>query len=812
MSTFDAKYVIHKYMFDTFDSEYEKLEIAYSKGKTINDHVSVIRDCAIFIENCINYFTNNFHSSLKTSEERKKYLAFEKNLKKPVIKHNTIGMDKFIENLGFELSVFLISTSIKEKFNSAYKEIHYQQIIHDAHKILPNIIRSFLNKLYTKVSYDEKKQIIEIIRLNKNLVETDHEIKAILSGIPLIDWNSDIKTSIKNIIDSINILQNRPSTKKKSCAIRYLNVIDSLMVFLENENLLPILEFADRVKKKYLENGNVIEEADKKYFKNIANDLNLPYLKAKNIEKSVIATIENKLIIFQTFNKEKNYTKKANTEKEITNLFRYACLKLNDNNFMEAIADLTEIIELRYNAAFYFIYRGIAYEAIGELDKAESDFKDALSINPKHEFYFYNRGLAKYETNDFEGAIIELNKALKYSNNDPDIYYYKGEALKQLNKLEDALHAYNKAVNISPKHSGAKYELEKIKKNIKQAKKEYQKTIEINPRHTEAPRNIEKIKFKEGNDINDKNISLYTSNLFKYVCSKFHDNDFKEAINDLDEIISLKPDTAFYFVYRGLANELLNQSDAALKDFGKALELNPLKDFFHFNKGVAYFEAGFSDRAIRELNAAIKINKHIPDFYFYKALVYENSGEIENALLACNQTLDLFPGHTEAKRKKSKLLEKQTYLGKMTEKKFSDFSNAHEFFENARYHFAENDIEHAITQLNKAINILPGTAYYYVYRGIAFEKIKNYNQAKKNYTTAKKINSDNAIFFFNKAKAEFDIGDYTKALSEINNAIKIKEKFAFVNCRMRIYKKLNKTTEFINDEKRSVELQQNEGL
>ena len=1002
-------------MIETFNSKYNKLDNEYSNGKTINDHINIIRDCGIFIETSINYFNLNFHTSLKTEEDRKKFLNFEKGLKAPVIKHNTIGVfigfltelekkfkshkwikealpkklnkaniirnkyahsntgnnnqnkttieleaddmiyyaqdvmmsfgfeDKYIDVLGFDLSDFLVYTSIKDKFDNAKRDIHYQQVIHDTYKILPKVIRTFLYNIYPKVDFEEKEKIIEIINQNKNFVEAESEIKTLLVSVAKINLKSVIKEGGSEFINIINILQTRSSAKKKSLALRYISVIEYLLGFLKNEHLSAILEFANKVKKKYLENGNIIEDADKKYLSNIANDLHLPSVRAENIEKYVIETIEKKIIIFQTFSKEKNHAEKVNTEKKINNLFKYACLKLNDNLFEDAINDLTEIIELKYNVAFYYIYRGIAYEKIGRADKAEIDFSEALSINPKQEFHFYNKGLARYETNDFETALIEFNKALQFKNNDPDIYYYKGETLYKLNRFEDALAVYLKASEISPKHSGAKLGLKKIKKNknfkekarkkkrsisvhfnyackklndkeyqksivdldsiididpnvafyyiyrgianelinnlaeaekdfkhalqvnsredfyyynrglarleandyrnavkefdkaitlkndeadyyfflgftfeklkdTKRAKKEYKKALEINPRHTEAPRNIEKIRFREKKKNKEKSTSLYINNLFRYVCSKLNDGDFREAIKDLDEIISIKPDVAFYFVYRGVANELLNKTEDAHKDFSKAMGINPAKDFFYFNKGVAFFETGCTERAIRELNSAIKVNDQIPDFYFHKALVYENAGDIENAILACNKTLELFPGHNEAKRKKNKLLEKQVKLEKIMEKKFSDFSNAHEFFENARYYLNEKDIENSIKELNKAIYILPDTAYYYVYRGIAFEKMENYSQAEKSYTTAKRINSNQAMFYFNKAKAEYDLGDYTKALTEINKAIEKKEKFAFVNYRMRINKKLNKIPDFEKDERKSLELQQNENL
>ncbi len=474
---------------------------------------------------------------------------------------------------------------------------------------------------------------------------------------------------------------------------------------------------------------------------------------------------------------EKNRMKKRN----ISVLFKYACSKLNDKDYSKALIDLNSIIEIEHDIAFYYVYRGITNSLLNNNIEAENDFQYSLKINPRRDFYYYNRGLAYFEAQAFMQAIKEFDNAITLKQDQADYYYFRGLSYDKL-------------------------------KDTKKAEKEYLKALNINPSHTEAPRSIEKLKLKEIKIVNDENLSLILSNLFKYACLKLNENDFEDAIVDFNEIINLKADVAFYYIYRGITYEILNKPRATIADYKKALNINPSKDLFHFNKGMAYYEAGKYERAIRELNIAININKDVPDFYFYTALIYESAGKIGKAISAYNLALEVFPGHVEAKRKKVKLIEKQTNIEKQIQKKYSDFSNAHEFFENARYFLNEKEYENAIFELNKAINILPNAAFYYVYRGMANEKTSNYIGADKNYSTAKRLNPDSAMFYFNKAKAEFDSGFFEKALTEINKAVEINEKFAFVNYRMRIYKKLHKKKEFDNDMRKCQILQKKENL
>ena len=122
------------------------------------------------------------------------------------------------------------------------------------------------------------------------------------------------------------------------------------------------------------------------------------------------------------------------------------------------------------------------------------------------------------------------------------------------------------------------------------------------------------------------------------------------------------------------------------------------------------------------------------------------------------------------------------------------------------------DFKNFVTELNKAMKILPNKAFYHIYRGLSNENLELKQSMQKDYDTALKINPSKAMFHFNKGKALFDAKEYEKALLELNKAIDIEQKFIYYNFRTRINRQLNNIEETENDEYTAKKLQIEEKL
>jgi tetratricopeptide (TPR) repeat protein len=99
------------------------------------------------------------------------------------------------------------------------------------------------------------------------------------------------------------------------------------------------------------------------------------------------------------------------------------------------------------------------------------------------------------------------------------------------------------------------------------------------------------------------------------------------------------------------------------------------------------------------------------------------------------------------------------------------------FFKGAVYH-EKGQVDKAISEYNKAIEIDPTFVWAYVNRGNVYEDNSEYDQAISEYNKALKINSKLAAAYFNRGFVYDKKGEYDKAIADYNMAIKINPKLA----------------------------------
>src|SRR5260370_661859 len=77
-----------------------------------------------------------------------------------------------------------------------------------------------------------------------------------------------------------------------------------------------------------------------------------------------------------------------------------------------AIVDYSEAIRLDPKYVIAFVSRGIAYPVKGDYDRAIADYNEAVRLDPKYALAFYGRGLAYHLTGDFDRAIADYSEAI----------------------------------------------------------------------------------------------------------------------------------------------------------------------------------------------------------------------------------------------------------------------------------------------------------------------------------------------------------------------------------------------------------------
>ncbi|MGB3533993.1 MAG: tetratricopeptide repeat protein [Microcoleaceae cyanobacterium] len=62
--------------------------------------------------------------------------------------------------------------------------------------------------------------------------------------------------------------------------------------------------------------------------------------------------------------------------------------------------------------------RGLAYQAINQLEAAKTDFEQTIKLQPQNAEYWYNQGNILYHLRQDEAVINSYNKALELKPND----------------------------------------------------------------------------------------------------------------------------------------------------------------------------------------------------------------------------------------------------------------------------------------------------------------------------------------------------------------------------------------------------------
>ena len=217
--------------------------------------------------------------------------------------------------------------------------------------------------------------------------------------------------------------------------------------------------------------------------------------------------------------------------------------KLKQQDFKGAIEDYTKAIKIKPKSEDAYIQRGVAKILLQDYNGAIVDQTIAIKINPKNAFAFIKRGHAKIACQDYRGAIKDYTKAIEIKPEDANAYIERGHAKIEIQDFTDAIADYTKAIVIKPEDA----DIQSHKLDYDGAIADYTKAIEIYPYDTPAY-------FIRG----ENKISI---------------RDFKGAIADFTKVIEINPEHANAYYSRGLSKIELGQNDRACMDFRKAGEL-----------------------------------------------------------------------------------------------------------------------------------------------------------------------------------------------------------------------------------------------
>lgn len=131
--------------------------------------------------------------------------------------------------------------------------------------------------------------------------------------------------------------------------------------------------------------------------------------------------------------------------------------------FADAVADYSSAINVGIarharraltasNLASMYQNRGVAYEDLGDLERAAIDFTRCIQLHPERSAYHVNRGLVYLKRNMHSEAISDLDEALFLDPLNPQTRVNRAFASYQMDDYDAAVRDYTRALYLKPEY------------------------------------------------------------------------------------------------------------------------------------------------------------------------------------------------------------------------------------------------------------------------------------------------------------------------------------------------------------------------
>ncbi len=372
-----------------------------------------------------NYITNSLY-----------LLSSLKNIKLEKAELNLLSFDDRFENLNKIQDVFLYCY-----FNSEKTEAKFQSLLENK-----KIDFSRYSYFYAKYLHDAgkssqaKKIIQESLKNNpRNLLLNQYkfDLEKTKAGF-YFDCNNESHIAAEILFISASALSSQSLYYSSNFYLnlaKYLNKEFQAYISLEAENFYNVEDFA-KAKNSYKKLTNYGEAFKWYSYKQISKIL----IQEKKEELSI-------KLLSKAYNELHS--------KGLYEIFDYAEFLKNNEKFKESIKFYSEILDSINQSHPLFPEvtdsRGVAYERIGEWNKAEKDLLASLEASPDQAYVINYLAYSWIEQGvKIKKSLEMLEKANKIKSNDPYIIDSLGWALFKLKRYEESKEYLQLAVRLLP--------------------------------------------------------------------------------------------------------------------------------------------------------------------------------------------------------------------------------------------------------------------------------------------------------------------------------------------------------------------------
>ncbi len=300
-------------------------------------------------------------------------------------------------------------------------------------------------------------------------------------------------------------------------------------------------------------------------------------------------------------------------------------LRIRQERFHDAIADLKTAIESKPNAYQAYVNLAQAYRRGGELDLALEQLNRALQFEPGLAHLYRLRARLHLERDESALALGDFDQAIERENSSSpyqvDDHVERGRLLLAGGKHAEALGAFDAALALQKDHSlGQRLRAETLFRLGR-----FEEVIKAFDRYLETGKPLESVYRGRG---------LARAELGQY----------PGAIDDFTKALELRPSSAVQ-AYRGWTHVVVDAPKLALRDFELAIELDPKSGDAFSGRGFVRAGLGRHREAIQDAAEAIRCGPPSPRLFYNAARIYARcpGPYRERALDLIEQATSLLP-------------------------------------------------------------------------------------------------------------------------------------------------------------------------
>ncbi len=375
------------------------------------------------------------------------------------------------------------------------------------------------------------------------------------------------------------------------------------------------------------------------------------------------------------------------------------------------------------------VYYGLGYAyAIqggdGSLEKAETQFQRAISIQADLPLAHYSLGGVYQQQGRYEEALQEMETCIRLIPKNLPAYYKQGEIYLQQHKLDEAYKSFQMALGINPKRFYAYYGLGSVylkRGELNAARAAFERAIRRNEKFAPAYYKLGQVLASENRfedslkTYNDAaKYQAFTAEVWYELGVIFAQKGKPDGAIDLyRRAIAIAPDYAPAHLQLGDIYYVNNQHELAIEHYRQALQADSKNKDYFIEQLAPYFAGQMGiDDAKSLLDRAVALNPEDPRGYFHYAQVEAVAGNPTAAIQFYEKTIELIE-------------EDKSHL--KTELPAGDFLDAYLSLGNLYYQRGVR--QSAATAYRRAIELAPERERHFLDKGKTAYDAERFDQA-----------------------------------------------------------------------------------